>query len=105
MDRVKKFTGMSKGTPVVPVRRDEDENLVLFGELYKHEKERDMNLLEPMFSVEFEAIQGEGLLLFSHSPVLVNRKCHPFCFCYHHCLGSRASRKEFMHSHLIFTKQ
>lgn len=60
MDRVKKFTGMSKGTPVVPVRRDEDESLVLFGELYKHEKERDMNLLEPMFSVEFEAIQGDG---------------------------------------------
>ena len=73
MDRVKKFTGMAKGTPAVPVRRDEDESLVLFGELFnKHEKERDMNLLEPMFSVEFEAIQGEGLLLFSHSPVLVN---------------------------------
>lgn len=60
MDRVKKFTGMAKGTPAVPVRRDEDESLVLFGELYKHEKERDMNLLEPMFSVEFEAIQGDG---------------------------------------------
>ncbi|WVZ65580.1 hypothetical protein U9M48_014918 [Paspalum notatum var. saurae] len=50
MDRVKKFTGRAKGTPVVPVRRNEDESLVLFGELYKHEKERDMNLLEPMFS-------------------------------------------------------
>ncbi|WVZ65579.1 hypothetical protein U9M48_014918 [Paspalum notatum var. saurae] len=60
MDRVKKFTGRAKGTPVVPVRRNEDESLVLFGELYKHEKERDMNLLEPMFSVEFEAIQGDG---------------------------------------------
>jgi len=68
MDRVKKFTGMAKGTPTaVPVGRDEDESLVLFGELYKHEKERDMNLLEPMFSVEFEAIQGEGLLLFTCS--------------------------------------
>jgi hypothetical protein len=64
MDRVRKFTGMAKGTPaVVPARRDEDESLALFGEMYQHEKERDMNLLEPMFSVEFEAIQGEGLLL------------------------------------------
>lgn len=55
---------MAKGTPaVVPARRDEDESLALFGEMYQHEKERDMNLLEPMFSVEFEAIQGEGLLL------------------------------------------
>lgn len=58
MDRVRKFTGMAKATPaVVPARRDEDESLALFGELYQHEKERDMNLLEPMFSVEFEAIQ------------------------------------------------
>lgn len=64
MDRVRKFTGMAKATPaVVPARRDEDESLALFGELYQHEKESDMNLLEPMFSVEFEAIQGEGLLL------------------------------------------
>ncbi|KAJ1290445.1 hypothetical protein BS78_02G243900 [Paspalum vaginatum] len=60
MDRVKKFTGRAKGTPAIPVQRNEDESLVLFGELYKHEKERDMNLLEPMFSVEFEAIQGDG---------------------------------------------
>jgi len=62
MDRVKRFTDMAKGVSAVPVRRDEDESLVLFGELYKHEKERDVNLLEPMFSVEFEAVQGESLL-------------------------------------------
>jgi len=62
MDRVKRFTGKAKGALAVPVRRDEDESLVLFGELYKHEKERDANLLEPMFSVEFEAVQGESLL-------------------------------------------
>lgn len=60
MNRVKKFTGMAKGRSAGPVRRDEDDSLVLFGDLYKHEKERDMNLLEPMFSVEFEAIQGDG---------------------------------------------
>ncbi|PUZ71569.1 hypothetical protein GQ55_2G323600 [Panicum hallii var. hallii] len=60
MDRVKRFTGMAKGASAVPVRRDEDESLVLFGELYRHEKERDVNLLEPMFSVEFEAVQGDG---------------------------------------------
>ncbi|CAN6182989.1 unnamed protein product [Urochloa humidicola] len=60
MDRVKRFAGKAKGASAVPVRRDEDESLVLFGDLYKHEKERDMNLLEPMFSVEFEAVQGDG---------------------------------------------
>ncbi|CAN6205314.1 unnamed protein product [Urochloa humidicola] len=60
MDRVKRFAGKAKGASAVPVRRDEDESLVLFGELYKHEKERDMNLLEPMFSVEFEAVQGDS---------------------------------------------
>lgn len=65
MDRVKRFTGIAKGASAIPVRRDEDESLVLFGELYKHEKERDMNLLEPMFSVEFEAVQGEGLLFIA----------------------------------------
>ncbi|TVU08899.1 hypothetical protein EJB05_42326 [Eragrostis curvula] len=59
MDHVKRFAGVVKGAPAVPVRRDEDESLVLFGELYKHE-EKDVNLLEPMFSVEFEAIQGDG---------------------------------------------
>ncbi|KAF0915826.1 hypothetical protein E2562_039127 [Oryza meyeriana var. granulata] len=48
---------MAKGLSAVPARKDEDESLVLFGELYKHEKEKDMNLLEPMYSVEFEAIQ------------------------------------------------
>ncbi|CAL5087310.1 unnamed protein product [Urochloa decumbens] len=60
MDRVKRFAGKAKVASAAPVRRDEDESLVLFGELYKHEKERDMNLLEPMFSVEFEAVQGDG---------------------------------------------
>ncbi|RCV12534.1 hypothetical protein SEVIR_2G286900v4 [Setaria viridis] len=60
MDRVKRFTGMAKGASAIPVRRDEDESLVLFGDLYKHEKETDMNLLEPMFSVEFEAVQGDS---------------------------------------------
>ncbi|KAL6601745.1 hypothetical protein ACP70R_044965 [Stipagrostis hirtigluma subsp. patula] len=60
MDRVKRFAGMAKSAPAVPVRKDEDESLVLFGELYKNEKEKEVNLLEPMFSVEFEAIQGDG---------------------------------------------
>ena len=58
MDRVKRFTDMAKGVSAVPVRRDEDESLVLFGELYKHEKDTDVNLLEPIYSVEFDAIQG-----------------------------------------------
>ncbi|KAL6846761.1 hypothetical protein ACP4OV_024209 [Aristida adscensionis] len=60
MDRVRRFAGAAKGASAPPVRKDEDESLVLFGELYKHEKEKEVNLLEPMFSVEFEAIQGDG---------------------------------------------
>uniref|UniRef100_A0A0D9XFQ9 Uncharacterized protein n=1 Tax=Leersia perrieri TaxID=77586 RepID=A0A0D9XFQ9_9ORYZ len=60
MDRFKRITGMAKGLSSVPVQKDEDESLVLFGELYKHEKEEDVNLLEPMYSVEFEAIQGNS---------------------------------------------
>lgn len=40
------------------VQKDKDESIVFFRELYKHEKETDVNLLEPMFSVEFDAIQG-----------------------------------------------
>jgi hypothetical protein len=62
MDRVKRFVSMAKGASAPSVKRDEDESLVLFGELYK--KEKDVNLLEPMFSVEFEAIQGGCLLFF-----------------------------------------
>jgi hypothetical protein len=64
MNRVKRFVGVAKGASAPPVKRDEDENLVLFGELYKNEKEKDVNLLEPMFSVEIEAIQGDWLLFF-----------------------------------------
>uniref|UniRef100_J3MZ98 Uncharacterized protein n=2 Tax=Oryza brachyantha TaxID=4533 RepID=J3MZ98_ORYBR len=63
MDRLKRITGMAKGLSTAPVRKDEDESLVLFGELYKHEKEKDVNLLEPMYSVEFEAIQGSSRML------------------------------------------
>lgn len=62
MDRMKRFAAIAKGSSAVRVREDEDESLVLFGEFYKHDKEKDLNLLEPMYSVEFEAIQGERLL-------------------------------------------
>lgn len=40
------------------VQKDKDESIVFFRELYKHEKDTDVNLLEPMYSVEFDAIQG-----------------------------------------------
>jgi hypothetical protein len=63
MDRLKRVTGMAKGLSAVPAQKNEDESLVLFGELYRHEKEKDVNLLEPMYSVEFEAIQGESFAL------------------------------------------
>jgi len=40
------------------VQKDKDESIVFFRELYKHEKDTDVNLLEPIYSVEFDAIQG-----------------------------------------------
>ncbi|KAM0914657.1 hypothetical protein ACQ4PT_011369 [Festuca glaucescens] len=59
MDLMKRAAGMTRGASVAPARKGEDESLVLFGELYKHDQVKDMNLLEPMFSMEFEAIQGD----------------------------------------------
>lgn len=40
------------------VQKDKDESIVFFRELYKHQEDTDVNLLEPMYSVEFDAIQG-----------------------------------------------
>jgi hypothetical protein len=57
MDLMKRAAGMTRGASAAPARKGEDESLVLFGELYRHQ-EKEVNLLEPMFSVEFEAIQG-----------------------------------------------
>ncbi|VAI34719.1 unnamed protein product [Triticum turgidum subsp. durum] len=60
MDHMKRFSGMARGTPAsAPARKDEDESLVLFGELYRHDQEKEVNLLDPMYSMEFEAIQGD----------------------------------------------
>uniref|UniRef100_A0ACD5XU98 Uncharacterized protein n=1 Tax=Avena sativa TaxID=4498 RepID=A0ACD5XU98_AVESA len=59
MDRVKRAVGMGRAASAVPARKGEDESLVLFGELYRHDQEKEVNLLEPMFSVEFESIQGD----------------------------------------------
>jgi hypothetical protein len=58
MNRIRRIAGMGK--PKVPsaVQKDKDESIVFFRELYKHEKDMDVNLLEPMYSVEFDAIQG-----------------------------------------------
>uniref|UniRef100_A0ACD5YAT9 Uncharacterized protein n=1 Tax=Avena sativa TaxID=4498 RepID=A0ACD5YAT9_AVESA len=58
MNRIRRIAGMGK--PKVPsaVQKDKDESIVFFRELYKHEKDTDVNLLEPMYSVEFDAIQG-----------------------------------------------
>ncbi|CAL5013908.1 unnamed protein product [Urochloa decumbens] len=60
MNRVRRIAGIGKDKVQVPsaVRKDKDESIVFFRELYKREKDRDVNLLEPMYSVEFEAIQG-----------------------------------------------
>nr|CAB3481621.1 unnamed protein product [Digitaria exilis] len=41
------------------LQMDKDESVVFFRELYKREKDKDVNLLEPMYSVEFEAIQAK----------------------------------------------
>nr|CAB3483705.1 unnamed protein product [Digitaria exilis] len=43
------------------LQMDKDESVVFFRELYKREKDKDVNLLEPMYSVEFEAIQATPL--------------------------------------------
>ncbi|CAO2183910.1 unnamed protein product [Urochloa humidicola] len=62
MNRVRRIAGIGKAKDKVQVpsavRKDKDESIVFFRELYKREKDRDVNLLEPMYSVEFEAIQG-----------------------------------------------
>ncbi|KAF8653886.1 hypothetical protein HU200_062020 [Digitaria exilis] len=59
MDRMRRIAGIG-GKAKVPtaLQMDKDESVVFFRELYKREKDKDVNLLEPMYSVEFEAIQG-----------------------------------------------
>ncbi|PUZ52515.1 hypothetical protein GQ55_6G276300 [Panicum hallii var. hallii] len=62
MERMRRIAGIGKAkVPSAPsaVQKDKDESIVFFRELYKREKDRDVNLLEPMYSVEFEAIQGD----------------------------------------------
>jgi hypothetical protein len=56
---MRRIAGMGKAKVPSAVQKDKDESIVFFRELYKHEKDTDMNLLEPMYSVEFDAIQGE----------------------------------------------
>lgn len=63
MDRIRRIAGAGKAKITSAVQKDKDESLVFFRELYKRDKERDINLLEPMYSVEFDAIQGEILIL------------------------------------------
>ncbi|KAL6661016.1 hypothetical protein ACP70R_000400 [Stipagrostis hirtigluma subsp. patula] len=58
MDRIRRIAGMSKAKVPSLVQEDKDESVVFFRELYKREKGRDVNLLEPMYSVELDAIQG-----------------------------------------------
>lgn len=59
MNRMRRIAGMGKSKKVPSaVQKDKDESIVFFRELYKHEKDTDVNLLEPIYSVEFDAIQG-----------------------------------------------
>uniref|UniRef100_A0A0A9UAZ1 Uncharacterized protein n=1 Tax=Arundo donax TaxID=35708 RepID=A0A0A9UAZ1_ARUDO len=58
MNRLRKIAGMGKAKVPSAVQNDKDESVVFFRELYRREKDRDVNLLEPMYSVEFDAIQG-----------------------------------------------
>ncbi|GJN15562.1 hypothetical protein PR202_gb02483 [Eleusine coracana subsp. coracana] len=58
MDRLRRITGMGKAKAPAAVQKEKDESIVFFRELYKREKDTDVNLLEPMYSVEFDAIQG-----------------------------------------------
>lgn len=59
---------MSSGRPRVPGvpasgRRDRDEDLLLFKEMFKRERERTVSLLQPV-SDEFEPSQGEVNLIY-----------------------------------------
>lgn len=63
MERMRRIAGMGKSKAPSVVQEDRDESVVFFRELYKREKYRDVNLLEPMYSVEFDAIQGK---MFGH---------------------------------------
>lgn len=58
MNRMRRIARMGKAKVPSAVQKDKDESIVFFRELCKHEKDTDMNLLEPMYSVEFDAIQG-----------------------------------------------
>uniref|UniRef100_A0A804LUG8 Uncharacterized protein n=2 Tax=Zea mays TaxID=4577 RepID=A0A804LUG8_MAIZE len=58
MERVRRIAGMGKAKVPPAVQEYKDESVVFFRELCKREKSRDVNLLEPMYSVEFDAIQG-----------------------------------------------
>ncbi|CAM0911768.1 unnamed protein product [Alopecurus aequalis] len=55
---MRRIAGMGKTKVPPAVQKDKDESIVFFRELYKYEKDTDVNLLEPMYSAEFEAIQG-----------------------------------------------
>lgn len=59
---------MSSGRPRIPGvpasgRRDRDEDLLLFKEMFKRERERTVSLLQPV-SDEFEPSQGEVNLIY-----------------------------------------
>jgi len=72
MERMRRIAGMGKAkVPSVVQAEDKDESVVFFRELYKREKYRDVNVLEPMYSVEFDAIQGK---MFGY--------CDPFSYAY-----------------------
>ncbi|TVU04750.1 hypothetical protein EJB05_47883, partial [Eragrostis curvula] len=58
MDRLRRIAGRGKAKAPAAVQNDNDESIIFFREMYKREKDRDVNLLEPMYSVEFDAIQG-----------------------------------------------
>ena len=59
MNRMRRTAGMGKSKKAPSaVQKDKDESIVFFRELYKHEEDTDVNLLEPIYSVEFDAIQG-----------------------------------------------
>uniref|UniRef100_I1QLB9 Uncharacterized protein n=1 Tax=Oryza glaberrima TaxID=4538 RepID=I1QLB9_ORYGL len=58
MNSIRRFSGMRKPNAPSAIHKDKDESVVFFREMYKREKDRDINLLEPMQSVEFDAIQA-----------------------------------------------
>jgi hypothetical protein len=78
MDRLRRIAGMGKAKfPAAAAREEKDESVVFFRELYKREKNRDTDLLEPMYSVESSSMPSKVKYL----AVAIIFPTHVDCIC------------------------